>query len=428
MVAHGRRIGTGQGRPNGTSRNEPFDRWFRYPAGFSRELADQLFGQLELQPGELVLDPFVGSGVAATAARDRGCRFIGVEAHPLVAELAAIKLSWPGSGSELVVAAEEVVRAAKRRCANTLRRRELESETILVQRSFAPEALMQLVALRETIKCRDSTDWRLHLKWALLGTLRDAANVKVGWPYQLPGKSREAPYRDVFERFEDRCSMIASDIDGVRERAAVCQIVVGDSRSSDVWGNLDAGQAAACITSPPYLNNFDYADATRLELYFWGTVATWAEMSEYVRRDLLVSTTQQSSVAEAARALERLRSDNLLLPSISEALEKLARERESRPRGKEYDRMVVSYFADIADVFRNLKRVLRTGSRVAMTVGDSAPYGVYIDTPTLLASVATEIGYTLVADVMLRHRGKRWLSNGARHKVPLSERVLVLSA
>ncbi|MFP3881938.1 MAG: DNA methyltransferase [Actinomycetota bacterium] len=428
MVSHPLRIGTGQGRPNGTSRNEPFDRWFRYPAGFSRELADQLFGQLEVRPGGLVLDPFVGSGVAATAARDRGCRFIGIEAHPLVAELAATKLNWPGAGSELVVAAEEVEREARKRCGNTLRRRELESETDLVQRSFAPETLMQLVALRETIKQRDSARWGHHLKWAVLGTLRDVANVKVGWPYQLPGKSREAPFNDVFERFEDRCSMIAADIDSVPQRTAECQIVVGDSRSSAVWRHLDVGEASACITSPPYLNNFDYADATRLELYFWGTVATWAEMSEYVRSDLLVSTTQQSSVAEAARALERLRSDNLLLPSISEVLEKLTRERESRPRGKEYDRMVVTYFADIADVFRNLKRVLRPGSRVVMTVGDSAPYGVHIDTPTMLASVATEIGYTLGADVMLRHRGRRWLSNGTRHKVPLSERVLVLSA
>jgi DNA modification methylase len=32
------------------------------------------------QPGDLVLDPFVGSGTAAIAARDRGCRFVGIEA------------------------------------------------------------------------------------------------------------------------------------------------------------------------------------------------------------------------------------------------------------------------------------------------------------------------------------------------------------
>jgi hypothetical protein len=37
----------------------------------------------------------------------------------------------------------------------------------------------------------------------------------------------------------------------------------------DQWANL-------IITSPPYANNYDYADATRLEMCFWREIDGWA--------------------------------------------------------------------------------------------------------------------------------------------------------
>ncbi|MCF6158013.1 MAG: hypothetical protein E3K32_05445 [wastewater metagenome] len=32
-------------------------------------------------------------------------------------------------------------------------------------------------------------------------------------------------------------------------------------------------QVDAVVTSPPYPNNYDYADATRLEMTFWGEIS-----------------------------------------------------------------------------------------------------------------------------------------------------------
>ena len=47
----------------------------------------------------------------------------------------------------------------------------------------------------------------------------------------------------------------------------------GDSRVPEAWESIAPGTAKGCVSSPPYLNNFDYADATRLELYFWARYA-----------------------------------------------------------------------------------------------------------------------------------------------------------
>ncbi|MFE1296343.1 hypothetical protein [Streptomyces sp. NPDC058731] len=192
------------------------------------------------------------------------------------------------------------------------------------------------------------------------------------------------------------------------------------------WSELGHGTAHGCVTSPPYLNNFDYADATRLELYFWGDVTSWSQMCAEVRSDMLTATTQQSSVGAASDARTLLQTYGTVGAEISEIADRLQKERGNRSRGKEYDRVVPDYFVAIARIMENLATVLASGAPAVLLVGDSAPYGVYVDTPGLIAKLAKFQGFTLEEDVILRHRGQRWASNATRHNVQLAERLVLL--
>ena len=49
------------------------------------------------------------------------------------------------------------------------------------------------------------------------------------------------------------------------------------------------GWADLAITSPPYANNYDYADATRLEMTFFREVNGWAGLQDTVRKYLVRS-------------------------------------------------------------------------------------------------------------------------------------------
>jgi hypothetical protein len=218
--------------------------------------------------------------------------------------------------------------------------------------------------------------------------------------------------------------MMHSDIAG-RDHSPVANIIqVGDARLTDSWTRLTKA-AAGCASSPPYLNNFDYADATRLEMYFLGEADSWASLCSVARSGMIVATTQQTSVARAANSWERL----LKFPAVHERASQLGVlllcERRSRPRGKEYDRLLPSYLIGIAEVLTQLAANLASGSTCAWLVGDSAPYGVYIDTPSLLTMLAEECGFTPQADITLRKRGLRWSLNGTRHQTPLAERLLI---
>jgi hypothetical protein len=105
--------------------------------------------------------------------------------------------------------------------------------------------------------------------------------------------------------------------------------------------------------------------------------------------------------------------------------EALRIQRRERPRGKEYDNLLVMYFADLGRVFGNLFDHLDAGAPVAMVIGDSAPYGVYVDTPGLIGDLLQAIGFERVSDEPIRQRGLRWATNGTRHQQLLTERLVV---
>lgn len=423
--------GTGRGRIHGTSSGTSFDRWFRYPAGFASDYVSLLLDRLALEPGMIVADCFMGSGVSGTAASTRSLSFAGIEAHPLIAELAALKLTpsaVPESIRLLSATITEAVRSDTSELAETLEGSASahgvgDSETDLVRRSFAPEVLNLLVKVRTEVASRCEDPAAAYLKWALLGTLRDVAGVKVGWPYQRPGIARSPRHTDVLKRFAIRAAMMADDLASRPPGAAAAHLSVGDARDVEAWQRLPI--AHGCVTSPPYLNNFDYADATRLELYFWGEVRSWRQMCEDVRVDMLTATTQQSSKGAKKTALENLiavhGSVGTEIGTLTTQVEtaKAARGR----RSKEYDQVIPAYFEGIATVLGNLHAGLSENSTALWLIGDSAPYDVYIDTPGIIGRLAENVGFQFKEDVMLRERGNRW-NRGSTAK--LSERMLVL--
>lgn len=127
---------SGRGRSHGTSSREPFDRWFRYPAGFASDYVELLLDRLGLTEG-MVIDCFAGSGVTGTAAGARGLSFAGIEAHPFVAELARLKLTPTATAAQIRTLAREVATSARKSVLSALTA--VDSEPDLIRRSFADD-------------------------------------------------------------------------------------------------------------------------------------------------------------------------------------------------------------------------------------------------------------------------------------------------
>ncbi len=396
----------------------PFDRWFRYPAGFNQAVLDECFNALDLRPGAIVADPFAGAATVGTASLARRFEFRGIEAHPLIARLGALKMTT-GPASDFNSAAQAVCEPLEV---------DLTNEHSLVRKCFEPSVLSTLVGIRERLNQGHGLDWTPWLTWALLATLRDVASVAVGWPYLRPSRARIAPHKDPLTRFRQRFAEMVEDLDAAKTWTTSGSVTHGDSRDPRTWqAALSRRSAAGSISSPPYLNNFDYADATRLELFFLREASSWRELCDRFRNNMLIATTQQTSRAQATADLTRIQTWPGVGERLSELSSLLTAERSTRPRGKEYDAAFAGYFVGIADVLEHLFKASKSGAKAAWVIGDSAPYGIFVDTPALIGEIANNAGFTVLRDVPLRTRGQRWRTNGSRHQVELTERLLVFA-
>jgi hypothetical protein len=216
--------------------------------------------------------------------------------------------------------------------------------------------------------------------------------------------------------------MMKTDLQWMQARAgrSLAEIIPGDART---LSDNTAYEVDAVITSPPYANNYDYADALRFEMTFWGEVNGWGDIHNVVRKHLIVSSSQHSS-RERLKLADLLESDAVapIHAQLKLVVERLAEVREDHGGKKHYHTMVAAYCRDISLVLQQLRRVCKPGSRMCWVIGDSAPYGVYCPIEKWIAELAIAVGFKTYHFDKLRDRNTKWKNR--KHQVPLKEGLL----
>ena len=279
----------------------PIHRWFTYPAGYSHKLVDAKIQEHRLDERHWIADPFVGTGTTSVTAKTAGVNSLGIEAHPFVHWVAQTKLHFEHDVETLSLDAASI-----RQSATAIHAGGVQCDDVwpaLVYKCFDAENLRRLYALRTVILQFDTTQERRDFfKLALTATLRDVTSAGAGWPYIAPSKFAERTVqRDAFVEFEKRCSLMVNDVVATRiwePRASEHQLINGDARCLSEYN--EPGSIDMILTSPPYLNNYDYADRTRLETYFWGLYDSWGDITRQVRDRLIIAATTQIRRGEMA--------------------------------------------------------------------------------------------------------------------------------
>lgn len=408
----------------------PIHRWFKYPAGFSYKLVEAFVDELNLTGDHWILDPFAGCGTVNVVAKQRGVNAVGIEAHPFVHWVATVKCFWEFDMARLQRKMLELIQSVRYPAPDVLKAQDLGEFPPLLHKCFSEANLQRLRFIRETIQAFDLTSQERDLfLLALVDTLRTTTKAGAGWPYIAPSKYHAKQERDAVAVFCETAQMFVRDLIAVQavraKRNVACRILLHDARQSyPLEEKIDFA-----ITSPPYLNNYDYADRTRLELYFLGWTRSWREITEQIRDRLIISATTQ--VRRSDLRTERL-SDDLqsAAPAVYEELRakgaQLSEIRHEKGGKKSYDLMVFGYFNDMFEVLRQVHRVLKPGAPFILVLGDSAPYGVHIPTDRYLGEIALGIGFRDYTIWPLRRRGEKWRANPQRHNVPLQEVILTL--
>lgn len=395
----------------------PIHRWFRYSAGFAAMWVEEVLTDWRIRSDQVVLDPFVGSGTVPVVCDRMDINSVGVEAHPLVARICKAKLMWECDPARVGSLGAEVLKRAEGQRPDT------SSYPQLIQRSFDSETLKILDRLKSAwLSLRDSSP-ESELTWLTITAIlrRTSRAGTAQWQYILPNKTKRNVIHPLLA-FQQQIEIIKSDLRWMQARAkrSRSQIIVGDARTfaANMPQRIDA-----VITSPPYANNYDYADALRFEMTFWGDVTGWGDIHDTVRKYLIVSSSQHSS-RERLTPRDLLESD-AVMPIRDElciVMEQLAKVRETHGGKKHYHTMIGAYCRDISLTLRQLRIACKPESWMCWVIGDSAPYGVYCPIEKWIADLAMAAGFKRHHFDKLRDRNIKWKNR--KHRVPLKEGIL----
>ncbi len=392
----------------------PIHRWFRYSAGFSALWVRELI-ELEKANGRThILDPFLGSGTVILEAELCDTEAIGIEAHPFIARIAEAKLHWRTNPAEFYDYAIAILKAAKN--IHVPKR----AYPPLLKKCYPAESLVRLDSLRAALDAQDSKTRYHPLAWlTLVAILRDCSPVGTAqWQYVLPRKTK-ARAHDPYDAFAEMAGIIRRDMEWRHKQTSGPPALVHQEDARQCRSVPD-GWADLVITSPPYANNYDYANATRLEMTFFGEVNGWAGLQDTVRKHLIRSCTQH--VARISKETDDILQQPALSPIKKEIIEvcrRLDAEKDSHGGKKPYHTMIATYFKDLAEVWIALRRATAAGCLVCFVIGDSAPYGIYVPVERWLGELAVAAGFKSFEFEKTRDRNVKWKNR--KHRVPLHE-------
>ncbi len=416
---------------NSDNRTEPVHRWFSFLPGFShvfvKTTLEYFYPQENGAKDFTVHDPFMGSATTAVAGKNFGINVVGNESNLFLYKIGKAKIHVVKDVESLTKVKQDVLAKAR----NKWKEQDVSGEHSLLGKCYKKPYLKKLVALRNIYNSSlISDEFKPYLFLVISALLPRCSSYGISIPYVSWSHKRipEEPLKlfgKIFDNIKDDLSAIETQGD------TETKIYLHDSRIKDERIKKDSIDLV--FTSPPYLNNFDYGEALKVYSYFWGFTKDWHEITEKVRKKSLTCATthykeiEYKSLPPKDMLGKDFISDAPLIANlIEEKIKLITKAKSKKNRKKSFDILTALYFKDMHNVLSEMHRVLKDGSLCFITIGDSAPYGVYIPTDEILGKLAVEIGFSKYLIETLRTRGRKWLNLTHRHKVTLRESLLVL--
>ena len=386
---------------NLTTNRHPIHKWYNFIAGFSPEFVSSCIQNANLKPNEVVIDPFAGLSTTLTQANLEGFGSVGFEAHPFFYDISLAKLFPPTSQEQVKIIQSfcESLEPYQQELTNIW-----TTTAVTFLEKLIPELQLRLLASAVIAENQFSQEQQPLYRLILSRVLELTAKSQTDGIYKAPTTQKVSiSYQDALSKV---CDEIQNDIDGLensfRSRAKL------HFMSSEKMLPIADESCSLCVTSPPYLNNFDFAEMTRMQLYFWRYAGSWKEITERVRRQLIVNTTTAPTDLKRNQTLFSKSLSESFQSEIKPLIEALKQQKQIKAGKKDYYLLLYPYFAQMQSVFRELRRVLRPESAVNIVVADAALYGVHIQTEKLLGQLLEENGFQVLNIETLRTRGSRW--------------------
>ncbi len=350
-----------------------------YPARMHPETAARLIYALA-GPGDVVMDPFCGSGTVPVEAILRGHNTIAADLNPLAVRLTLAKAGTGFNPDDLLAAAIRVRAVADER--RTKRRGYAADYGPEDRAAFAPHVLAELDGLRVGIYSEPSSPVRDALDLILSSLLTKLSVRRADTSEEQTDKRIAAGYpAKMFQRraesFVDGLHIFHRQLPQPKPRLLT---FISDVR--DLKG-VRAGEAQVVVTSPPYAATYDYVEHHDMRMRWLG----------------LSTDSMHKGEIGARRVYSQLN------PSEARA----------------------AWQGELAGMLRSLARVTSPGARVALLMADSAVGDTPMRADEAIAFSLAGTPFTLTAGASQERPHFHGPTQGAFRNAPRREHVLLLS-
>ena len=414
------------------SKKDCLHRWLKYKEGFSAQLVKMLLNEFGIKKGDLVMDPFMGSGTTALVCCLDGIYSIGYDILPMSKLSINAKTSvYDYNIIELQLILDEIK--------NLQVPDDFDGHTnyVSITKGAYPEAEDKALAFyTEFFDNSNHSEISKNLvKLCILNSLeRISYTIKSGqylsWDHRCPkiiaiNQARVAAGKRPFVNDNDKgplptlkesliveFSQMLEDIQDLQtketEFSATCNYIEGSVLFEIT--KLESNILDGVITSPPYCNRYDYTRTYGLELAYLGKND---DEIKKLRQALLSCTVESKPKIEVLREhydkigrhndfesiIEKVTS-NPVLNEVNSALQ--ARNANGEINNKGVLKMVNGYFTELTFLYAELFRTCKPGAHVAF-VNDNVRYaGEVIPVDYLSTSLAESVGFKPVKVYTLR--------------------------
>jgi len=369
----------------------------KYPAKFIPQIP-RFCIEAYSDVGDVVLDPFMGSGTTLLESFILGRNSYGIDIHPLARLIAKVKTTPLDPGTLSAMADKLLSDIRNDRGDNHSWIPEIHN----CEHWFRPSVLHELAKIKKKVWGVRDGDYKDFFKICFSSIIRKVSNsddhslIPEVTSFQKKLDEQGKTSYDSLARFENTVKnrlmdaadfwKIVQEVSTKYRRVPEVNIIGNDAR--DIA--LGDGCADLAVTSPPYASAVHYVSVHKLEMQWLGLIDDASEL------DSRVVGTARAYVSEY-RSWEPC----VEIPELKFVLDALM----SRDRKSGY--IVYKYFDEMRKNLCETNRVLRRKGRYCVIVGENTFRKVRIPTYRILSRIAERSGFeiekTYVYDVINRH-------------------------
>jgi DNA modification methylase len=396
--------------------NLPRHRWYYYKEGFSPDLVKKAIELSKIEKDSIIFDPFNGSGTTTLTSSLNNYRSVGIEVNPFTSFLSIVKVKNVDIG-ELNNAKEFVLNNVDKGGESSLKGYSTFSETDKNTKWLFNDSVLDAFAGSWLASKKiPSYNLRKVIQLALIiSAMQNCNATRDGKCLRYRENWKDYEYnKDTFlSSLELNFSIMSEDIENVPILKQP-KILKGDARR--ILLNNDIGKFKLCVTSPPYLNTFDYTDIYRPELF----------LGEFVKNNDELHKLRLNTIRSHIQAKWPLPSTSsfgeLYKSSIKHILE-----HKKNLMDKNIPIMIQAYFEDMLNILKLLRKKAEKDAQLWMVVSNSAYADKEIQVDLIIAEMAGLANWKLKEVGVLREIRRR-KTKYSPHVNTLRESVVILEA